>query len=112
MPDDMLNTAMHSPLRHTLLREASEPEQPLSRPPLPLRAGHVALLLAGGLCDELIDDPVQGRFLVKGMLLTGSKKIHAETKEVGEVETYRTDYSILVRALRESGEIESYTSQE
>lgn len=110
----ILNSVFKSPLRHALLREA--PEQPLARPPLPLRSGHVALLLAGGLESE-IEDPEQGRFLVKGKLIKADKKYKTEEKtgrngETFEVDVYRTQYELAVTVLRYTGDVEKYTSEE
>jgi hypothetical protein len=94
-----------------LLRDALAPDPQLSRPPLPLRAGHVALLLAGGLCDSVIDDPVHGRFMVKGSLKTSVKKIRTDEKGERSIDVYRTRYALNVRVLRENGTLENYTSE-
>ena len=117
--DDVLSDSLsRSPLRHALLREAMAPEPPLPRPPLSLRAGHVALLLAGGLCDSVIDDPDKGRFMIKGTLSVSRRKVKTEPKEnadgetVAEVDYYRTKYALNVRALCErGGVIETYSSE-
>ncbi len=53
--DVILDSISRSPLRAGLLREAAAPEPPIGRPLLPLKAGHLALALAGGLCDGIIE---------------------------------------------------------
>jgi hypothetical protein len=111
----LLDAVSRSPLRHALILEALQPEPPLPRPPLPLRAGHNALLLAAGVEVE-IDDPKHGKFLVKGSLDRASRKVRTEQKcddegnPEAEVDFYRTQYTLKVRALREAGTIESFTS--
>ena len=114
----VLDALSRSPLTHALLRDALAPEKPLARPPLQLRAGHIALLLAGGLEQE-VNDPVHGRFLVKGSLHVGQRKIRTDTKEnsdgekIAEVDVYRTTYTLAVKALRDkTGDVEAYTSEE
>ena len=112
----ILNSVFKSPLHHALLREATAPELPPARPPLPLRSGHVALLLAGGLETE-IDDPKEGRFLIKGRLNKANRKYKTEEKtgrngEAFKVDIYRTCYELAVKILREEdGTVESYTSE-
>ncbi len=46
--DVILDLISRSPLRAGLLREAAAPAPPIGRPLLPLKAGHLALVLAGG----------------------------------------------------------------
>ena len=105
-----------SPLRHALLQEALQPEPAQARPCLPLRAGHVALLLAGGLEQE-VNDPEHGRFLVKGSLQSESRKIRADDKVdsdgtlIAHVDVYRTKYILNVAALRETGDVERFSSE-
>src|ERR1019366_6293213 len=53
--DVILDSIGRSPLRAGLLREAAAPAPPIGRPLLPLEAGHLALALAGGLCDGIIE---------------------------------------------------------
>lgn len=112
----IVDTLSRSPLRHELLRDALAPEPPLARPPLALRAGHLALMLAGGLCDTMVDDPVHGKFLVKGTLNVSSRKVRTDEKivdgaKVAEIDIYRTKYELAVKCLRESGVVEAFTSE-
>lgn len=105
-----------SPLHHAQLREAAAREFAWGRPLLPLRLGHIALALAGGLCDELIEqDGV--RFLPKGTLVRGErvkreKKMDVDGRHVSTLERHRTNYEVHVRCLREDGRIEHYTTAE
>jgi SAM-dependent methyltransferase len=119
LSDEVIVDALsRSPLKHTLLHEALAPEPPLARPPLPLRSGHIALMLAGGLCDTMVDDPTHGKFMVKGTLNVGQRKIRTDEKldSNGEVcamvDVYRTRYELAVKALRADGTVEAYTSEE
>lgn len=106
-----------SPLRGSLLREATEPAHPIQRPLLPLRSGHLALALAGGLCDGIIEENGV-RFLIKGTLTKQTRKaatkekFNREGEKVAEIDVYRTHYDMNVRCLREDGSIEDYTSAE
>jgi len=105
-----------SPLHHAQLREAAARAFSWGRPLLPLRPGHIALALAGGLCDELIEqDGV--RFLPKGTLVRGEavkreKKLDGEGRHTSTIERHRTHYEVHVRCLREDGRIEHYTTAE
>ena len=115
--DVIVDSISHSPLRAGLLREAAAPAPPIGRPLLPLKAGHLALALAGGLCDGIID--ANGtRFLIKGTLSSAVRRVSTKPQiddsgnKVGEIDTFRTRYEMNVRCLRNSGEIENYTSAE
>ena len=114
----ILDTLSRSPLRSSLLREAAVPAPPIGRPLLPLRTGHMALALAGGLCDGIIESNNGARFLIKGTLTSSVRKIKTQDQidEVGrktaEIDVYRTRYEMNVRCLLNSGEIENYTSAE
>lgn len=108
-----------SPVRFKLLQEAAAEDQPIERPLLPLRPGHLALCLAGGLCDGIVEGEGGERFLVKGTL-TSRPAIHGKPKNIedargrvkGKIETYRTKHTMSVRCLRGDGTIETYTTQE
>ena len=106
-----------SPLRGGMLREATAAAPPIGRPLLPLKHGHLALALAGGLCDGIVEkDGV--RFLIKGTLSSAIRKtgtkdsIGPDGEKVAEIDTYRTRYEMNVRCLLEDGTIEDYTSAE
>jgi hypothetical protein len=107
----------HSPLRNSLLREALAPAAKPEAPLLPLKEGHLALALAGGLCDGIVEEN-DIRFLVKGSLQSASRKV-AERKNtddegmhVSTTDIMRTTYEMKVRCLREDGSIEEYSSHE
>ena len=111
---DVLST---STLRNSLLREALAPEPKVERPLLPLKAGHLALALAGGLCDGIVEkDGV--RFLVKGTLsrktchTKTTEKLDADGNKIADVDVFRTVYAMNVRCLREDGSIENYSSDD
>lgn len=113
----LLDSLSRSPLKHALLQDALAPEPPLARPPLPLRSGHVALLLAGGMCDSVIEDKEHGKFMVKGSLNVSNRKMRTEDKldsdgtKIAEVDVYRTRYELNVKALKADGTVEAYTSE-
>ena len=115
--DVILDVVNRSPLRGGLLREAAAPAPPIDRPLLPLKAGHLAFALAGGLCDGIID--ANGtRFLIKGALASAVRRVSTKPQiddsgnKVGEIDTFRTRYEMNVRCLRSDGRIENYTSAE
>lgn len=111
----MLDTLTCSPLRSAMLREVLAEAPAVERPLLPLKEGHLALALAGGLCDGVIEKDGE-RFLVKGTLDRQTKRVaqrpkYTATGEVSHVvDVWRTIYSMKVRCLRDSGEIEDYSS--
>ena len=115
--DVILDSISRSPLRSGLLREAAAPAPPIGRPLLPLKAGHLALALAGGLCDGIIEADGT-RFLIKGTLASAVRRISSKPQvdENGSttamIDTYRTRYEMNVRCLRNDGSIENYTSAE
>jgi len=115
--DVIVDAVGRSPLRSGLLREAAAPAPPIGRPLLPLKHGHLALALAGGLCDGVIESG-GNRFLIKGTLTSAIRRIStkdqvdADGGKVAEIDTYRTRYEMNVRCLRSDGSIENYTSAE
>ncbi|MEI6233998.1 MAG: DUF6094 domain-containing protein [Planctomycetota bacterium] len=115
--DVIVDAVSRSPLRSGLLREAAAPAPPIGRPLLPLKHGHLALALAGGLCDGVIES-CGNRFLIKGTLTSAIRRIStkdqvdADGGKVAEIDTYRTRYEMNVRCLRSDGSIENYTSAE
>ena len=116
--DLILDVVSHSPLRNSLLREAMAPAPKIERPLMPLRDGHLALALAGGLCDGIIEAPDGSSFLIKGTLeskvCTVSKvaKFNEHGEHTQNVHKNRTRYQMKVRCLRENGSIEDYSSNE
>lgn len=113
----LLEVLSRSPLRNSLLREALAPAPAIERPLLPLKAGHLALALAGGLCDGVVDH--EGvRFLVKGTLerktchTKSTARFDADGNKTADVDVFRTVYAMKVRCLRENGTLENYTSSD
>jgi hypothetical protein len=113
----IVDAVYRSPLRSGMLREAAAPAPPIGRPLLPLKHGHLALALAGGLCDGIIES--QGsRFLIKGTLKSAVRRVSTKPQvddsgnTVAEIDTYRTRYEMNVRCLRSDGSIENYSSAE
>ena len=104
-----------SSLKSSMLREACAPAPSIGRPLLPLSHGHLALALAGGLCDGIIQKDGK-KFLIKGTLTSAVRKIAtkvnlSETQQViSEVDIYRTRYEMNVRCLLNDGSIEKYSS--
>jgi|SRR5579862_2077222 len=115
--DIIVDSVSRSPLRGGLLREAAAPAPPIGRPLLPLKHGHLALALAGGLCDGIIEAN-GNRFLIKGTLTSAVRKITTKDQldamgcKTAEIDVYRTRYEMNVRCLRNDGTIENYTSAE
>ncbi len=113
----IVDSVGRSPLRNGLLREAAAPAPPIGRPLLPLKHGHLALALAGGLCDGIIESG-GNRFLLKGTLTSAIRRVSTKDQvdpdgsKVAEIDTYRTRYEMNVRCLRNDGSIENYTSGE
>lgn len=113
--DVIVDAVSRSPLRSGLLREAAAPAPPIGRPLLPLKHGHLALALAGGLCDSIIESG-GNRFLIKGTLTSAVRRVSTKPQvddngnTVAEIDTYRTRYEMNVRCLRSDGSIENYTS--
>lgn len=100
-----------------LLNEASAHITKIEQPLLPLKEGHLALALAGGLCDGVVESTA-GRFLLKGSLSSEflKKSERVKTDNDGDpthtIATFRTTYKMLVRCLLEDGSIENYNSHE
>ena len=115
--DVIVDSISRSPLRAGLLREAAASAPPIGRPLLPLKAGHLALALAGGLCDGIIESG-GSRFLIKGTLTSAVRRVSTKPQiddsgnKVAEIDTFRTRYEMSVRCLRHDGSIENYTSAE
>ncbi len=115
--DLIVDTVSRSPLCSGLIREAAAPAPPIGRPLLPLKHGHLALALAGGLCDGVIESG-GNRFLIKGTLMSAIRRVSTKPQiddsgnTVAEIDTYRTRYEMNVRCLRSDGIIENYTSAE
>ena len=115
--DVIVDAVSRSPLRSGLLREAAASAPPIGRPLLPLKHGHLALALAGGLCDGIIEAN-GNRFLIKGTLTSAVRRVATKPQvddngtTVAMIDTFRTRYEMNVRCLRNDGTIENYTSAE
>ena len=116
LSDELIRQAANdSPLRHSLLGEALAPAPSIERPLLPLKPGHLALALAGGLCDGVVEH--EGvRFLLKGTLerktcqTKTTERFDAKGRKTADVDVFRTVYAMNVRCLRDDGTIEGYSS--
>jgi hypothetical protein len=114
----ILDTLSRSPLRGSLLREAAAPAPSIGRPLLPLRAGHLALVVSGGIADGIIEAGKDGRFLLKGMLSSAVRRVSTKPQidDLGNttamIETWKTKYEMKIRVLRSDGSIENYSSAE
>jgi protein-L-isoaspartate O-methyltransferase len=116
LSDELIRQAADdSPLRNSLLAEALAPSPYIERPLLPLKAGHLALALAGGLCDGVVEH--EGvRFLLKGTLerktcqTKTTERFDAKGRKTADVDVFRTVYVMNVRCLRDDGTIEEYSS--
>lgn len=109
----LVSTVKKSPLRYKLL-EKSVAQPPPARPLLPLRAGHLAMVIAGGYCDGVIEQDGK-RFIMKGVLDVGTKtetrtKKDGEGNVVAEIEATRTTYGLRVRCVTDKGELEEFTT--
>lgn len=87
------------------------------RPPLPLAKGHVALLLASGILDGVVEAPDGSAHVVRG---TASKveylsKIesteNAETGAVSEKQIFSQKVILTIRAVDEQGTIHTFSDQ-
>ena len=111
----ILDTVGRSPLRGSMLREATSTAPKVGRPLLPLKPGHLALALAGGLCDGIIEANGE-RFLVKGSLSSAVRKsatkdqLGPDGEKVAEIDVFRTHYEMNCRCLRNDGRLENYPS--
>jgi hypothetical protein len=116
LSDELIRQAVaDSPLRNSMLGEALAPAPCIERPLLPLKPGHLALALAGGLCDGVVEH--EGvRFLLKGTLerktcqIKTTERLDAKGRKTADVDVFRTVYVMNVRCLRDDGTIEEYSS--
>jgi len=116
-PEVMAYHVQTSHIRGVLLQDAAVDSHQAERPPGVLRTGHVALLVAGGLSDGLVE--VNGKEAVLRGCLTRCMKqtsheviADAKGKPKGIRTIEQTNYNMLIRALRPDGAIEEYSSEE
>ena len=112
--DGELEEALAGSPLNALLTETPIP--PTARPPLPLGKGHVALLLASGMLDGVVEGP-DGPHVVRGT----SKKVeyisdrsateNAETGAVTEKVVYSQRIVLTIRAVGEDGEIRTFSDE-
>jgi hypothetical protein len=113
---DILKSLLpQSPLSGFLVSQAANPALQVERPLLPLRPGHLALAVAGGLCDGILHKDGH-RFLVKGTLHKGERKreedvLDADGHKVGVKERYRTRWNVRVKLLREDANLRTFDSK-
>ena len=102
-----------SPL-NALLREIQVP--PPRQPPLPLSRGHVALLLAAGMLDGIVDGP-DGPHVVRGTAkkveyISGRSSIeNEETGAVTEKVVYSQKIVLTIRAVGDDGAIRTFSDE-
>jgi len=116
-PEVMAYHVQASHIRGALLQDASLSSHRAERPPGALRTGHVALLVAGGLSDGLVE--INGKEAVlRGCLDHRMKQTSHEVladakgKPKGTRTIEQTNYNMRIRALRPDGNIEEYSSEE
>lgn len=92
-----------SPLWSRMAVRAAGNERSIGRPPLPLHAGHLGLLLASGHLDGVVGDG-EDRHVVRGKV---EKKTHTYQEHQGEtlVEREVERYQVSIKVLRRDGRI-------
>lgn len=110
--DELFAMLQRSPLRKHLQPPPAEP--PLPRPPVSLSKGHVALMLASGYLNGLVEPPGEPPHVVRGSAHKVEEKVDVEedvTKhQTKTVTTYRERIQLTVRAVDASGEIKTFCS--
>lgn len=76
---------------HILLR----PPDTMVRPVMPLRKGHLALLIAGGMFDNLVIRTGRKRYLIKGRTSKTKDLLEKGTSRTVEAEKFRVLVSVL-----------------
>ena len=112
--DEYVRYMTASPLMRHL---QTKPRRKLARPPLPLGAGHIALLLASGELDGIVSPPDEPPHLVRGSV----KKVAYESSRDREVQddgsvTTKVVTSekivLCVRAVTHDGSVHTWTDQD
>lgn len=112
--EELLSAINDSPLNRLSLGTV---EPPIKEPPLPLERGHVAMLLAAGALDGLVETPA-GNHVVRGV----SSKIEVYNEEASETklsddgkktlhkDVYSEQIQLKVRAVDATGTIYTFTT--
>lgn len=105
-PDEAASEARRSGVwtQASLIERLWPPEERQVRPLMPLRRGHLAVMVAAGFLDSLVLESGQRRLLVKGRTYKVSVPVYSPDPEV-EVEREVLRTSVTVLDLR-SGEVE------
>ena len=107
---ELVEALSRSPL-NAILKETVV--SPPARPPLPLAKGHVALLLASGMLDGVVEGP-DGMHVVRGTakkveyISSRSSTENEETGAVTEKVVYSQKIVLTIRCVGDDGEIRSF----
>jgi hypothetical protein len=110
--DDLRLLLRSSPVSQALVMVSQAIPPVAERPPNPLKSGHMALALGGGLSDGLVEK--DGRvFLLRGIHKMCWVKVDGRYDKDNDktIQTYRTRHELLVRCLLPNGNIEEYSSE-
>ena len=108
---ELLRAMGRSPLRRHLL---PPPELPLPSPPLALGTGHIALLLAAGHLDGIVQPEGEAPHIVRGTASKVKYLAHEEAREnadgsVTTKEVWSERINLTVRAVDGTGTIRTFT---
>lgn len=110
---ELVEVLERSPL-NALLREVQA--TPPKRPPLPLAKGHVALLLASGMLDGIVEGP-DGPHVVRGTakkveyISERSSTENQDTGAVTEKVVFSQKIVLTIRAVGDDGEIRTFSDE-
>jgi hypothetical protein len=112
--EELLVAISESPLNRLVL---APEEPPIKEPPLPLERGHVAMLLAAGALDGLVETP-HGNHVVRGVATKievfneeASDYSISEDGETAKIkEVYSQQITLKVRAVDNTGVIHTYSA--
>lgn len=110
--DELIEALEKSPLNRLL--QAPKPWT-LESPPMQLGTGHLALLLASGYLDGLVQPPGEPPHVVRGVarktqVLSESSEEKTGKKEKTTVDVYTERIDLVVRAIDASGIIRTFSS--
>lgn len=110
--DDLRLLLNSSPVSQALVLVSQTPPPVAEQPPNPLKSGHMALALGGGLSDGLVKKDGH-EFLLRGIHKMCWAKINDryDKDRNKTIQTYRTKHELLVRCLLPNGTIEEYSSE-
>lgn len=108
--EELVDSLAHSPLWR--LTETAEPLQP-ARPPIPLGLGHIALLLASGKLNGVVQPENEGSHVVRGVAhkVDCAPEVTTEETPNGGIKTVtllKERIQLVVRAIGQDGEIRTF----